>query len=204
MEPDLIIGSTVGADATVDSYDQLSEIAPTIMLDYGAHTWEDLAVTLGEATGAEDGVQVALDDFEAYVDEAAASLTLPGQTATALAYNGADGGGVFSAESSQAAILIGLGFDYVVGPEDLADQVRSDVSFFTAENLPAALANPEVVFVIAGGDEQADSLVNDPLLANTPAVANGQVYATGPTSFRIDYYSGKQMIDAIVAGLGGE
>lgn len=204
LEPDLIIGSSVGADATVDSYDQLSEIAPTIMLDYGAHTWQDLALTLGEATGSEEGAEVALDDFQTYIDEAAASLTIPGQPATALAYNGADGGGTFSAESSQAAILTGLGFDYVVGPEELADEVRSDVSFFTAENLPAALAEPEVVFVIAGGDEDADALVNDPLLANTPAVANGQVFPAGPTSFRIDYFSGKQMIDAIVAELGGE
>lgn len=204
LEPDLIIGSTVGADSAVDAYDQLNEIAPTIMLDYGSNTWEDLAVTLGEATGSEAGAEEAIADFDAYVAEAAESITIPGQPATALAYNGADGGGTFSAESSQAAILTGLGFEYYVGPEELADEVRSDVSFFTAENLPSALSEPQVIFVIAGGDEDADALLADPLLANIPAVTSGNVVPAGATSFRIDFYSGMQMIDAIVAEYGTE
>src|SRR5699024_3125755 len=54
LAPDLIIGSSIGQDSTADAYDQLSEIAPTIMLDYGSSSWEDLATTLGEATGLKD------------------------------------------------------------------------------------------------------------------------------------------------------
>ena len=34
-------------------------------------------------------------------------------------------------------------------------------------------------------------------MANLPAVINKRVYALGPSSFRIDYYSGREMIDAV-------
>jgi len=36
------------------------------------------------------------------------------------------------------------------------------------------------------------------VLANLDAVKGNQVYSLGPTSFRIDYYSGIQMIDMVV------
>ena len=202
LEPDLIIGSIVGADSTVDSYDQLAEIAPTVMLDYGASAWEDLAVVLGEATGLEADAAAVIDEFDAYLAESAAAITLPEQPVSALAYNGADGGGIFSATSPQASILTSLGFTYVAGPDELADTVRSDVSFFTAENLPTALGEAKVAFVVSGGDEDAAALLADPLLANTPSVSAGNVLPLGPTSFRIDFYSGTQMVEVLLAEYG--
>lgn len=202
LAPDLIIGSSIGQDATVDAYDQLSEIAPTVMLDYGSESWEDLATVLGEATGLEDDAAAAVEEFDEHVAAAANEITLPDQPVTALTYNGAEGGGIFSATSSQAGILTGLGFEYVAGPEDLAAETRSDVSFFTAENLPTALKEPQVAFIVSGGDETAEALLADPLLANTPAVGSGSVVPLGPTSFRIDYYSGMQVVDAVVAEYG--
>ncbi|MBK0296169.1 ABC transporter substrate-binding protein, partial [Bacillus sp. S34] len=51
--PDLIVVSASGADSTVDEYDALSKIAPTIVLDYGDESWQDLATALGTATGHE-------------------------------------------------------------------------------------------------------------------------------------------------------
>ena len=202
LEPDLNIGSIVGADSTVDSYDQLAEIAPTVMLDYGASSWEDLAVVLGEATGLEADAAAVIDEFDAYLAESAAAITLPEQPVSALAYNGADGGGIFSATSPQASILTSLGFTYVAGPDELADTVRSDVSFFTAENLPTALGEAKVAFVVSGGDEDAAALLADPLLANTPSVSAGNVLPLGPTSFRIDFYSGTQMVEVLLAEFG--
>ncbi|WP_154793801.1 Fe2+-enterobactin ABC transporter substrate-binding protein [Occultella kanbiaonis] len=202
LAPDLIIGSVTGADSTVDAYDQLSEIAPTILLDYGSNTWQQLAVTLGEATGLEQNATDVVEEFDAFLTESAAAITLPDQPVTTVAYNGADGGGIFSDTSSQAAIMTGLGFEYAAGPEDLADEVRTDVTFYTAENLPSALAEPQTVFIISGGDEDTDAFLADSLLANTPAVVAGNVLPLGPTSFRIDFYSGTQAVEAIIAAFG--
>ena len=200
-EPDLIIGSTIGADSTVDSYDQLSEIAPTVLLDYGANTWEDLAAVLGEATGHEDDAATLVSDYDAWVAEQAAAITLPEQPVTAMTYNGADGGGIFSAASSQADVLTSLGMEYVAAPEDLADEVRTDVSFVTQENLPSALDGVSTIFVVSSDDAQP--LLDDPLLANQAAVASGSVVPLGLTSFRIDYYSATDMVELLVAQYGG-
>jgi iron complex transport system substrate-binding protein len=196
--PDLIIVSSVGADAAVDAYDQLSEIAPTIVLDYGSSSWEDIAAELGEATGLEDEATAVVEEFDQYVADAAEQIAIPDGPVTALTYNGADGGNVFTENSAQASILTGLGFEYQAGPEDVASGVRSDVAQYTAENLPAA-DGAQVAFVIAGGDDNAADMAADPLLANSAAVQNDQVLAVGPTSFRIDYYSGIQFVDAVVA-----
>lgn len=199
-EPDLIIGSTIGADSTVDAYDQLSEIAPTIMLDYGTDTWQELAAELGEATGLEESATAVVEEFDTWVAEQAETITLPAQPATALAYNGADPSGIFSAQSSQATILSGLGFTYAEAPAELADEARSDVTFVTAENLPSALADVQTVFIIMNDDPTP--MTSDPLLANQPAVVNDNVLALGPTSFRIDYYSATQMVENIVSAFG--
>ena len=199
LAPDLIIGSSIGQDATAEAYDQLSEIAPTVMLDYGSNSWEELATTLGEATGLEDEAAATVQDFENYVSSAADKIQVPDGPVTALTYNGADGGRMFTESSAQATILTGLGFDYQEGPEELAAQTRSDVSTYTAENLPAALEGAQVAFLVAADDEDAAAMKADSLLANTTAVSSGSVLPLGPTSFRIDYYSGKQMVDAVVA-----
>ncbi|WP_420110649.1 Fe2+-enterobactin ABC transporter substrate-binding protein [Pseudactinotalea sp.] len=199
-EPDLIIGSTIGQDATVDAYDQLSEIAPTVMLDYGSATWQDLAAVLGEATGLEDQAAGVVADYDAWVAEQAAAITLPEQPVTALTYNGAEGGGIFSAGSAQAAVLTAMGFEYVEAPAELADETRSDVSFVTQENLPSALADVSTLFVVSSDDTQP--LLSDPLLANQSAVVAESVLALGPTSFRIDYYSASAIVELLVEAYG--
>ncbi len=202
LAPDLIIGSTIGQDATVEAYDQLSEIAPTVLLDYGSSSWEDLAAILGEATGLEDQAATAVQEFDDYVAAAAQQIALPDQPVTALTYNGAEGGRMFTESSAQATILTRLGFEYQSGPEDIAAQTRSDVSSYTAENLPTALAGAQVAFLVAAGQDNAEAMLADPLLANTAAVSSGAVVPLGPTSFRIDYYSGMQLVDAVVAEFG--
>ena len=40
-------------------------------------------------------------------------------------------------------------------------------------------------------------LTYDPVLANLRAVQHKRVYPLGPSSFRIDYYSGRQMLDTV-------
>jgi iron complex transport system substrate-binding protein len=40
------------------------------------------------------------------------------------------------------------------------------------------------------------------VLANLPSVKNGQVFGLGIYSFRIDYYSGKEIVDGIVSKFG--
>ena len=199
-EPDLIVGSTTGADATTDAYDQLSEIAPTILLDYGSYSWQDLAEILGEATGLEEQASTVVSDFDTWVGEQAASITLPAQPTTALVYNGADGVMVFTPESAQGTLLADLGFEYVGADAEFADTARTDAWAVTQENAAAALEPVQTILLVFTADTEA--LLADPLLANQAAVAGESVAALGLTSFRIDYYSATELVELVVETYG--
>lgn len=95
-------------------------------------------------------------------------------------------------------MLSALGFTVAGLPDALKDQVRrsSDVGFISRENLSRVIAG-DSVFLLGGSDADVQAFLADPVLANLPAVRNKQVYPLGVSSFRIDYYSGKQMIDTV-------
>lgn len=53
QDPDLIIVSAFGADAAPDLAERLSEVAPTVVLDYSDKDWTEVTTQLGEVTGHE-------------------------------------------------------------------------------------------------------------------------------------------------------
>ena len=51
--PDLILISATGGDSAMMLYDQLSTIAPTLIINYDDKSWQALLIQLGEITGHE-------------------------------------------------------------------------------------------------------------------------------------------------------
>ncbi|WEG08242.1 Fe2+-enterobactin ABC transporter substrate-binding protein [Microbacterium horticulturae] len=197
--PDLIVVSSTGADATADQYDKLSAIAPTIVLNYGDESWQELAETLGEATGHEAEAKKVVADFDQRVADVAAKITVPDGTANAIVWNGVEGQTAFAKPGgSHAELLDALGFDVEGAPDeyDLSETAREDFAFLSIENTTAALTG-STVFLVSGGDATADDFADTKVLANTPAVKAGNVHALGDTSFRIDYYSASQIVDIV-------
>ena len=207
LEPDLIIGSSNGGDATVEAYDQLSQIAPTVMLDYGTVTWQELATELGEAVGLEDAAAETIAEYDSWVAEQAGLIALPEQPATAFVYLGADGVWAFDETSPQAELLTSLGFDYATLPEEhLADGKvgANGVDAITSENLAGALEGSQTLFAVAmAGGDPVEPFVADPLVANLPAVTADRVYSMGAEAFRLDYYSARSTVELIVDTFGG-
>lgn len=203
-DPDLIVISTTGADSTADQYDALSDIAPTIGINYSTSDWQDVATELGAAIGMEEQAQATIDDFDAHIAEVADSITVPEGTVNAVVFNGSAGDTAFAKpDGSHGTLLTALGFD-VVGADDSLDtseQARADFAFVSLENTVQALT-AETVLIISGGDDTAAELKAEPVLANAPAVHSGQVYALGENSFRIDYYSGTEIADTVAQLFG--
>jgi iron complex transport system substrate-binding protein len=87
-------------------------------------------------------------------------------------------------------------------PESLRGRVTrsSDFDFISHENLAAAISG-DSVFLLRAEEKDVEAFLADPVLANLPAVVNRRVYALGQSSFRIDYYSGLQVIDTVAAAL---
>ncbi len=197
--PDLIVVSTSGADSVYPHIAQLRQIAPTILLDYGKQSWQKLAIQLGEATGREAEVAVVLQNFDNYITENKAKIKLPEGKANIISYFGPGTVNPISTENSPHAILLKqLGF--TIESADPAWQTDgkpiTDFVWAQYENLTQLTA--PTTFLIRATAKDANEFMADRILANLPSVKTKQVYGLGANSFRIDFYSAKEIIDDIV------
>lgn len=201
--PDILIASATGADSVVQHMGELTaQGVPTLVINYSNQSWQEIATQLGQALGLEAQAAASIADFNAYAAAMAKTITPPKAPVSIVGYNV---GGTYSIglpESPQAQLLKALGFHVVALPDHLRSKVtrRSDFEFISHENLPEAIAG-ESVFLLRGTDSDVEAILADPVLANRPAIRERRVYALGPSSFRIDYYSGRQMIDTVVRSM---
>lgn len=199
QDPDLLIASSSGLDSVLQHYAELqAQGIPTLVVNYSNQSWQEMAVQIGEATGLEKEAAAAIERFETYAAEVAASLTGEKGTATIVGYNIGARYSIGRPESPQARLLSSLGFEVPGMPQMQAAEEtrRSDFDFISHENLSAAITG-DTVFLLRGTDADVEAFMADPVLANLPAVKNRRVYPLGPTSFRIDYYSGREMVDTV-------
>ncbi|WP_206518120.1 Fe2+-enterobactin ABC transporter substrate-binding protein [Rhodococcus sp. X156] len=196
-KPDLIVVSTSGADSVLPQYKELSAIAPTVVVNYGDKTWQDLATQLGAATGQEESAKKVTDEFNAYVADAATKIKAPTGTTSIVAFNGAKDSAVAKTTGTHAKLYTALGFTVVQAPDglDTSEQKRDDVAWVTLENLSKAVAG-DTVMLMSGTDETVKQFKSTPVLANLAAVKSGAVHPMG-NSFRLDYYSAKQLVDLV-------
>ncbi|MFK0386382.1 Fe2+-enterobactin ABC transporter substrate-binding protein [Agrobacterium sp. NPDC090273] len=198
--PDLIIGSSTGADSVAQHYAELNhQHLPVMIVDYANHGWQDVARQLGRATGREEQAEAAIKEFDQYAADAATKLALAASKVTVVGYNIGGSYSIGKPESAQAQVLSSLGMTVAGLPDTLRGGVTrsSDFDFISHENLPAAITG-DTVFLLRANPKDVDAFLADPILANLPAVINRRVYPLGQSSFRIDYYSGRQMIDTVV------
>ncbi|MDO4613420.1 MAG: Fe2+-enterobactin ABC transporter substrate-binding protein [Actinomycetaceae bacterium] len=200
-QPDLVIVSVSGADSVSDHYQQLAEKFPTVAIDYSKHSWQELARELGDILGLEDNAARAIDDFDRYVSQKKASVSESAGTATIVSYNGpGEEQGVAKLTGPHSKLLSALGYDVKEAPSNLdtSTQARQDFAFMSYENLTKGIEG-DTVFLFSADEDKVDSFLADPLMADLPAVKNRRVYPLGVTSFRLDPYSARETVDAVVA-----
>lgn len=198
-DPDLIIVSTSGADSAAGSYQELQAIAPTVVYNYGDKTWQELAKQLGEATGLEQNAIDIAAAFDDRVAEVAADITVPAGTTNAIVYNGPEKETAFAKPGGSHGTLLGsLGFDVVGAPDefDTSATARQDFAFLSLENTVSALTG-ETIFIVSGAEDVKTLLTETTVLKNAPAVTSDAIYPLGASSFRIDYYSGSNIVDLV-------
>ena len=196
--PDLILISATGGDSAIMLYDQLSAIAPTLIINYDDKSWQQLLTQLGEITGHEQQAAQRIASFDKQLAEVKAQITLPPQPVTALVYNpAAHGANIWTPESAQGKLLQQLGFTQATLPANLQTSQtqgkRHDIIQVGGENLASAL-NGETLFLFAGDEQDARALAQNPLLKHLPAVQQQRVYPLGTETFRLDYYSASQLL----------
>ena len=203
-KPDLVIASTTGADSILQHRAELEALGvPTMVVDYSSHSWQDLATELGKATGLETEAATAIARFDGDLAATARTLTAKGTKASIVGYNIAGSYSVARTSSPVAKLLSDLGFEIVGLPPALRPNTAraSDFEFFSRENLSAAIAG-DAVFLLRATEKDVPAFLAEPVLANHPAVTGKRVYPLGLTSFRIDPYSGRQILERVRASFG--
>lgn len=199
--PDLLIVSSTGADSIVEHLDELhAQGVPTLVVNYSDQSWQDIALQLGKTLGLENNARNAIRRFDHYAAEVASTISVPQGTVSLVAYKIAGNYAIGRPSSPQARLLSALGFTVAGLPGELESKVTraSDFEFISRENLSSAITG-DTVFLLSATQKDVQAFLDDPVLANLPAVVNKRVYALGPTSFRIDYYSGRQVIDTVAS-----
>lgn len=204
VQPDLIVVAASGADSAVEQLSALREIAPTIVLDYGSQDWQALARQLAYATSREASVEARIAEFDAHVEAIRLRIAIPDGEATIISYNGPGAPNPIARPNGvHGRLLSALGFR--IEAPDPAWHVgtggpRGDFVWAQYEQL--SRLRGRTTFLIWAGDQRVEAFVGDPVLANLPSVKTRQVYALGEDSFRIDYYSGTQIVDRIAQRFG--
>ena len=204
--PDLILISATGGDSALALYDQLSAIAPTLIINYDDKSWQALLTQLGAITGHEKQAAGRIAAFDKQLAQVKQQMTLPPQPVNAIVYTAAaHSANLWTAESAQGKLLHQLGFTLADLPAGLQTSTsqgkRHDIIQLGGENLATGL-NGEGLFVFAGDEKDVAAIYANPLLAHLPSVKNKRVWALGTETFRLDYYSAMLVLQRLEAIFG--
>lgn len=181
LEPDLIVISTVQEKM----YDQLSEIAPTVMIQLEALNWKDDVRAFAKVFDKEDVANQWIADYEAKAVAAGEAVKAEyGKDTTYLS---------FLASGGQFFIFDGAGFGSVLyedmglaKPAGMPAQTDISLPVVTYEGL-ASIAT-DYIFLIAT-DEDLAQLESNAIWNSLPAVKEGKVVVLNSSPYFNQGYS---------------
>ena len=198
---DLIIGGGQGITAVQaqEAYDQLSAIAPTVLVPSTTTAWQDQLTLVAEAAGRSDGVKALTDAYDAKVDEVAAGIAVPEDEAVFILSlpNGKPYLVPADAALPELAAEVGFVADDVVTKAGNPPLYGSGDSFEVSPELLATVADAPTAFVVNLGGRSLSELRQDPVYAALPAFASGQVHELPAVSYRPDYDGAMSALNAI-------
>nr|WP_304358479.1 ABC transporter substrate-binding protein [Clostridium paraputrificum] len=188
LNPDLIVISTVQEKM----YDQLSEIAPTVMIQLEALNWKDDVKAFANVFNKEDVANKWLADYEAKAKKAGDKIKAEyGENTTYLS---------FLASGGQFFIFDGAGFGSVLyedmglaKPEGMPEQSDISLPVVTYEGL--ASIKSDYIFLIST-PEDLEQLESNAIWNSLPAVKEGKVVVLESSPYFNQGYSsiGRQLL----------
>ncbi|WP_129656871.1 ABC transporter substrate-binding protein [Rothia halotolerans] len=208
-EPDLIIAGGWGfpyfqAD---EIYDDLSDIAPTVMVDKGFETWQDQLKFLAVDTfGKQDKYDEMLSDYDARIEDVRGNIEVPPQPTSFISVV-ADGTPYLAFDNSALPELFSdLGFE--VNPLTEENNLEpytqgGDMAELSTEQL-GQLVDSETVFVNGFNADtlSVDELKDRPVWQDLPAFQNGHAYDLPYWASRHDYDEAMALLDQVEENFG--
>ncbi|HAR86605.1 MAG TPA: ferrichrome ABC transporter substrate-binding protein [Clostridium sp.] len=188
LDPDLIVISTVQEKM----YDQLSEIAPTVMIKLEALDWKEDVKSLAKVFNKEEAANTWLENYDKKSKEVGDKIKETyGKDTTYLS---------FLASGGQFYVFDGAGFGNVLyedlglaKPEGMPEQNDISLPVVTYEGL--ASIKSDYIFVIAT-DEDLKVLEESGVWNNLPQVKEGKVVKLDSSPYFVQGYSsiGRQVL----------
>lgn len=190
-QPDLIIGGGQGFTAVLadQAYDQLTAIAPTVLIPSSVRTWQEQLAAVAEAAGETDKVDDLMKAYDDKVADVKDSITVPGSPVSYLLSLSTGEPAFIPQTAALPTLLSTVGFqpDDVLTKANNPELYGSGDSFIVSNELLAPVGNAPVMFVVPVAGRSLAELKQDPLYAALPAFANNKVYELPATSYRPDY-----------------
>ena len=197
LNPDLIVISSVQEQM----YDDLWDIAPTVMIELAQTDWTDDLKEVGEIFGKSDKVNEYLNSYYAEAKEVGSKIkSAKGEDATYLSFL-ASGGNlyIFDAAGFGSVLYEDLGLKK---PEGMPQQENISLPVVSYEGL--ASIDADYIFAIGTEDDLA-ALQRNASWNAIPAVANGNVTTLSASPYFNEGYScigRKLLVNEIPAFLG--
>ena len=198
LNPDLIVISTVQEQM----YDQLSEIAPTVMIKLEALNWKEDIKAFARVFDKEDVAKEWIASYEAKAEEAGKKIKAEyGEDTTYLS---------FLASGGQFFVFDGAGFGSVLyddmklsKPAGMPEQKDISLPVVTYEGLAAITS--DYIFLMATPEDLAQ-LESNAVWNNLEAVKNNNVVVLGASPYFNQGYSpiGRDLLVDEIGGLLNE
>ncbi|MFD3705559.1 ABC transporter substrate-binding protein [Nocardia sp. NPDC058658] len=204
QRPDLIIGGGQGypAQQSVNAYDQLSAIAPTVLMPTETTNWQDQLRFLAETVNKLAGVDTLIANYQAKLDEAKSKIK-PAQGATTVFQSiKSQKPTLFVPSAALPSLLAEVGFTLDTQIEakagNPAKEQSADFIGFSPELINTVIDAPVLFVVPLSGGRSVDELRNDPLYASLPSFKANKVFELPATSSRPDYRTVMTTLDLLV------
>lgn len=182
-DPDLILADSF---FSAESYEELSAIAPTVLVDItaGDTDWEAQLREFGAWLDRSAEAEVAIADYDERVAEVGPDVQRAvGAGPVALIQGGSDGSmGVIGPDSNAGHLFADLGVDVWPLPESLlaGGPFRGQAGTATAGAEQFELLDAPSIVVLEGVPGETAQLEANPLWSTLPAVAADQVLVVSP------------------------
>ncbi|MDH6056213.1 iron-siderophore ABC transporter substrate-binding protein [Umezakia ovalisporum] len=175
LNPDLILGFSMGAQ----EYKLLSQIAPTVTLDYVQNAWKDALSRIAEITGKSEKAQKLLEEYHQRVQKLRRFIShkLKGKTVSVSRFYAGNKFTEFRTKYSfPGSVITEVGIPIPEIQNQLTTNENQPLVSVSLERLD--LINADILFIVLdpGAEENLQKYQNSQLWQNLKAVKNQRVY----------------------------
>lgn len=203
QQPDLIIGGGQGypGQQSIDAYDKLSAIAPTVLVPSNLTNWQDQLKVLAHVVNHSDKVDGLIGAYNDKVAKVKSTIKVPQGAVSVFQSRKDNKPSVIAPGTPLAALLTEVGFTIDDKVEAKAGNptraAAADWVGFSPELLTTVVDAPGLFVVQLDGGRTIAQLKQDPMFAKLPAFQTDKVYDLPATAQRPDYRNVMSTLDLL-------